>query len=74
MSPDARIRILVATGFHRPSTKEELIDKYGKEIVENEEIVMHIAKDDNSMKKSELCQVEVHALSIKIAADADPYC
>ena len=33
VSPDARIRILVDTGFHRPSTKEELIDKYGKEIV-----------------------------------------
>ena len=25
VSPNARIRILVATGFHRPSTREELI-------------------------------------------------
>ena len=25
VNPDARIRILVATGFHRPSTREELI-------------------------------------------------
>lgn len=47
----ARIRILVATGFHRPSTREELISKYGKEIVENEEIVMHISTDDSSMVK-----------------------
>ena len=33
VSSDARIRILVATGFHRPSTHEELVDKYGEEIV-----------------------------------------
>ena len=51
VSPDARIRILVATGFHRPSTHEELVDKYGEEIVANEEIVMHISTDDASMKK-----------------------
>ena len=43
VNPDARIRILVATGFHRPSTREELINKYGQEIVDNEEIVMHIS-------------------------------
>ena len=36
VNPDARIRILVATGFHRPSTREELINKYGQEIVDNE--------------------------------------
>jgi nickel-dependent lactate racemase len=30
--PDADIKILVATGFHRPSTREELIDKYGQSI------------------------------------------
>ena len=36
VSPDARIRILVATGFHRPSTHEELVAKYGEEIVKNE--------------------------------------
>ena len=51
MNKTARIRILVATGFHRPSTREELISKYGKAIVENEEIVMHISTDDSSMVK-----------------------
>lgn len=71
VSPDARIRILVATGFHRPSTKEELIDKYGKEIVENEEIVMHIAKDDNSMKKIGTLPSGGACIINKIAADAD---
>lgn len=51
MSPDARIRILVATGFHRESTHEELVDKYGEDIVKNEEIVMHVSTDDSYMVK-----------------------
>jgi lactate racemase len=33
--PDADIKILVATGFHRPSTREELVDKYGQAIVDH---------------------------------------
>lgn len=51
VAPDARIRILVATGFHRPSTHEELVNKYGEAIVANEEIVMHVSTDDSSMVK-----------------------
>ena len=50
-APEARVRILVATGMHRPSTHEELVNKYGEEIVANEEIVMHVATDDSMMKK-----------------------
>ena len=50
-APEARLRILVATGMHRPSTHEELVNKYGEEIVANEEIVMHVATDDSMMKK-----------------------
>ena len=44
VAPNARIRILVATGFHRPSTREELIHKYGQEIVDNEEADLLIAE------------------------------
>jgi len=47
--PDAKIKILVATGFHRPSTKQELIDKYGHAIVDHEQIVMHVSTDDATM-------------------------
>jgi len=71
VSPDARIRILVATGFHRESTKEELILKYGKEIAENEEIVMHISTDDSSMKKIGTLPSGGECLINKIAAKAD---
>ena len=50
-APDARVRILVATGMHRPSTHEELLHKYGDEIVDTEEIVMHVATDEDAMVK-----------------------
>ncbi len=51
VEPKANISILVATGFHRPSTHEELVAKYGEEIVNNENIVMHVSTDDASMVK-----------------------
>ena len=40
-SPDARITILIATGCHRGTTKEELVSKFGEEIVANENIYIH---------------------------------
>ena len=40
-SPDADITILISTGCHRGTTKEELISKFGEEIVEKEKIVVH---------------------------------
>ncbi len=46
---DCRITILIATGMHRATTHEELVAKYGAEIVENEEIVVHNAYRDEDM-------------------------
>ncbi|MBQ4326981.1 MAG: nickel-dependent lactate racemase [Clostridia bacterium] len=40
-NPDADITILIATGCHRGTTKDELIGKFGEEIVKNEKIVIH---------------------------------
>ncbi len=51
VNPEIDVKIIVATGFHRPSTREELIYKMGEEIVDNEDIVMHISTDDKSMCK-----------------------
>ena len=34
-NPDADITILIATGCHRGTTKDELISKFGEEIVRN---------------------------------------
>lgn len=40
-APCAKITILIATGCHRGTTKNELIAKFGKDVVENEEIYIH---------------------------------
>lgn len=71
VNPDAQIRILVATGFHRPSTPEELINKYGQEIVEKEEIVMHFSHDDASMVKVGTLPSGGECIVNRIAAEAD---
>ncbi|MCI5939621.1 MAG: nickel-dependent lactate racemase [Bacilli bacterium] len=46
---DVKITILIATGMHRPTTHEELVNKYGEKIVTEEEIVIHNAYDDKEM-------------------------
>jgi nickel-dependent lactate racemase len=48
-SPDADIRILIATGFHRTTTAEELQNKFGEDICRNETIVVHDAFDPSQM-------------------------
>lgn len=40
-NPDAYITILIATGCHRGTTKEELISKFGEKIVNEEKIYIH---------------------------------
>ncbi len=46
---EVRITILIATGMHRPTTHQELVDKYGQKIVDEEEIVVHSAYEDENM-------------------------
>lgn len=70
-APDARIRILVATGFHRASTKEELEEKYGTDIATHEEIVMHVAADDKAMVKVGRLPSGGDCLINKVAVEAD---
>ena len=69
--PDANIKILVATGFHRPSTRQELIDKYGQEIVDHEQIVMHVSTDDAAMVKIGTLPSGGECIVNRIAAEAD---
>ncbi|WP_026478937.1 nickel-dependent lactate racemase [Alkaliphilus transvaalensis] len=51
VNPTIDIKILLATGYHRPTTKEEMIDKFGLEIVQQEEIINHISQDQESLVK-----------------------
>jgi len=69
--PDAKIKILVATGFHRPSTREELIDKYGQEIVDREEIVMHVSTDDSTMVRVGTLPSGGPCIVNRVAVEAD---
>ncbi len=70
-APDARIRILVATGFHRPSTHEELVSKYGEDIVKHEEIVMHYSQRNADMVKIGQLPSGGDLIVNKVAAEAD---
>lgn len=40
-NPEANITILISTGCHRGTTKQELVSKFGQEIVDNEKILIH---------------------------------
>lgn len=48
-NPQARITILIATGCHRDTSHQELIAKFGHEIVANETIVVHNCDDEENM-------------------------
>ncbi len=48
-NPQADITILIATGCHRETTKAELINKFGEEIVNTEKIVIHDCTDNESL-------------------------
>lgn len=48
-NPEVDITILIATGFHRPTTHEELVNKFGEEIVNNEKIIVHKSGVDEDM-------------------------
>ena len=69
--PDANIRILVAAGFHRPSRHQELIDKYGQQIVDHEQIVMHVSTDDAAMVKIGTLPSGGECIVNRTAAEAD---
>ena len=47
-SPDIRVTLLVATGFHRLTTVEELRAKLGDELMESCEIIVHDCRDSAS--------------------------
>ena len=48
-NPDADITILISTGCHRATTHQELVDKFGEEIVAKEKIVVHDCDDTDNL-------------------------
>jgi len=70
-NPTAKITILVATGYHRPSSQKELIEKLGKEIVNKENIVMHFSQKSQDMTNLGKLPSGGDLLINSIALDAD---
>ncbi|MDA3800109.1 MAG: nickel-dependent lactate racemase [Kiritimatiellae bacterium] len=68
---DTDITILVATGYHRPTTHEELISKFGEDVVKNERFVVHNAFDDASLVKLGMLPSGGECWINKLAVEAD---
>ncbi len=72
--PTADITILIATGCHRGTTKEELIHKFGEEIVEKEKIVIHDCLADKDMVSLGILPGGGELIINKLAVEADFLC
>ncbi|AZV55466.1 nickel-dependent lactate racemase [Clostridium sp. AWRP] len=68
---DANITILVATGLHRATTRQELVDKYGEDIVKNEKIVIHDAQNEDNLVKIGTLPSGGELIVNKLAVEAD---
>ena len=72
-NPDADITILISTGCHRGTTKEELISKFGEEIVKKEKIAVHDC-DGSSFRHIGTLPGGGELIINRLAADADLIC
>lgn len=70
-NPDIDITILIATGMHRPTTQDELVAKYGKEIAEHEKFSIHVSRNDEDMVSIGTLPSGGECLINKLAANAD---
>ncbi len=70
-NPGIDITILVATGMHRASAKDELLEKFGEEICTREKIVVHDSKDDSSLVHLGMLPSEGDLLINRLAAETE---
>ena len=70
-NPNAEITILISTGCHRQTTKEELISKFGEEIVANETIVIHDCDDTENLVNIGILPSGGQCVVNRIAMEAD---
>lgn len=70
-NPGADITLLIATGCHRETTREELIHKFGEDIVNNEKIAIHYCTDSENMVRIGTLPSGGGLLINRIAAEAD---
>lgn len=70
-NPRADITILIATGCHRGTTREELVDKFGEKIVREEKIYVHDCDDAAMLTDIGVLPSGGACIVNKLAAEAD---
>lgn len=70
-NPNADITILISTGCHRETTKEELEEKFGHEIVSKEKIHVHNCDDESMLVNIGVLPSGGLLIINKLAAEAD---
>lgn len=70
-SPDIAVTLLVATGFHRPTSADELEAKLGREIMDQVRIVIHDCRNADSNVQVGVLPSGAPCIIDRVAADAD---
>ena len=70
-NPNADITILISTGCHRETTKDELVSKFGQEIVDKEKIVIHDCDDTENLVNIGTLPSGGQCLINRLAVEAD---
>lgn len=73
-NPEADITILIATGCHRETTRVELVQKFGEDIVDQEKIVVHDCDDTDNLVSLGLLPSGGELIINKMAVEADLLC
>ena len=73
-NPNAQITILISTGCHRETTKEELEAKFGPEIMANEKIYVHDCDDESMLVNIGKLPSGGDLIINKLAIEADLLC
>ena len=70
-NPSADITILIATGCHRGTTRDELVAKFGEDIVSSEKIYVHDCEEGDMLVKLGTLPSGGECIVNKLAAEAD---
>ncbi|MDA8337193.1 MAG: nickel-dependent lactate racemase [Peptococcaceae bacterium] len=70
-NPGAEVTILIATAFHRPTTREEMALKFGEQIVGEENIVNHDCRDRDSLVQLGILPSGAELWLNRLAVEAD---
>ena len=70
-NPDIDITLLIATGFHRATTREELAAKVGEELASREKFVCHDSRDASSNVEIGVLPSGARLVIDRLAAETD---